>query len=624
MRAFAGHGLKNSWVSLAAIFGALTCPPSHLCGQGSPPRHVVVLIPSDGSVSTSQSPLDLAMQSAPYRREVRFQTEHLGAEQTQDDRRQEESLVQFLRAKYLTQKPDVVLADGFRGLSFAQRYAGQIFGDIPVVFVSVEESRLEGMRLPRHFTGVTHLDDVRGTLEAALQLQPDTAEVVVPVGTSEFDQYWFRHDRLIFDRLASKVRFRYLAGLPMITLLRQLNHLGPHTIVFVHSLTRDGAGEDLEDYDVFGLLSRNVSAPLYGPAAGNGFVGGRPTGWDDGRFSLAIQMVGRILAGENVSNIPIQQAIPKHAYVFDAVQLRKWKMDLRRVPPGSLLLNQEPSFWELHRRLVILVSTFVAVESMLIAILLIQRARRKHAEALLTDRNRRLEQSERSLRELSGQLITAYEDERTRIARELHDDLNQQVANLGLSLSNMKRGVPAAMEKLRGELSNAQERLLSLSDGIRHVSHELHPGMLELFGLVPALRSHCAEFGIVTSLPVAFETNCDEPVPAEVALCVYRIAQESLRNTARHSRASSVRVSLTKSGERLRLVVADNGAGFDVREARSRGGLGLRSMEERVRLVHGSLDLLSRAGEGTTLSVTVDLERFQSPAADRVAAHHTR
>jgi signal transduction histidine kinase len=138
--------------------------------------------------------------------------------------------------------------------------------------------------------------------------------------------------------------------------------------------------------------------------------------------------------------------------------------------------------------------------------------------------------------------------------------------------------------------------------------------MLELFGLVAALRSHCAEFSAVTSLPAEFETNCDEPVPPEIGLCLYRIAQESLRNAARHARATRVRVSLMQSDSRLQLVVADDGAGFDWREARSRGGLGLRSMEERAWLVNGKVELASREGSGTTVTVTIELNRSSGQA----------
>jgi signal transduction histidine kinase len=288
---------------------------------------------------------------------------------------------------------------------------------------------------------------------------------------------------------------------------------------------------------------------------------------------------------------------------------------LDHVPKGSLLLHQEPTFWQLHRTLALSVAFFMALESALVAVLLIQRTRRKRAEALLADRNARLQASELSLHQLSGQLIGAQEEERKRIARELHDDLNQQVADLAISLSNIKRGLPPSLENAREELLSVQTRLLTLSDGIRHISHELHPGMLELFGLVAALKSHCREFGEVTSIPVEFEAGFNEPVAPDVALCVYRVAQEALRNAAKHSHARTAKVSLTKSGNLLELMVSDDGVGFDVSNALTRGGLGLRSMEERVRLVHGTIRLASQPDHGTALRVTVELDSSHDSTA---------
>ena len=225
----------------------------------------------------------------------------------------------------------------------------------------------------------------------------------------------------------------------------------------------------------------------------------------------------------------------------------------------------------------------------------------------------RLMESEKSLRHLSGQLISAQEDERKRIARELHDDLNQQVADLCISLGKIKRNVPDSAENLLGDLVNLKTRLLKLSDGLRHISHELHPVTLEIVGLAAALRSHCTEVTAITSVPVEFEASWDEAAPPSVALCFYRVAQESIRNAARHSHATKVKVSLAKSDSLLSLRISDDGVGFDVREALTQGGLGLRSMEERVRLIGGGLELASQPGHGTTLTVTVDLPGTKSP-----------
>lgn len=182
-------------------------------------------------------------------------------------------------------------------------------------------------------------------------------------GTSAYDQYWLRHDQAIFDQLTARVRFRYLSDLPMLDLLREVRHLKPHAIIFVHALGRDAAGEEFSDSEMLDLITKNSNAPVYGltTAIGiEGLVGGRPSGDDDRRFPMAFEIVRRVLTGEEVSDIPIEKAKAEYPYIFDARQLRRWNIDFDRVPSGSLLLHQEPSFLQLHKNLAMSVSSFVA------------------------------------------------------------------------------------------------------------------------------------------------------------------------------------------------------------------------------------------------------------------------
>jgi signal transduction histidine kinase len=371
------------------------------------------------------------------------------------------------------------------------------------------------------------------------------------------------------------------------------------------------------------LISNNSTAPVYAitrPGGEKGLLGGGLSGITKVRYAMVLKMIERILAGEKASDIPIQHVPMTTAFVFDSSQFPRWGIDPRRVPPGSVIANRQPSLWEQYRSLVIGMTVFIVLESLLIGILLIHRRRRRRAEALLANSNASLRQSENSLRQLSGKLIAAQEDERRRIARELHDDLNQQVADIGISLSNIKRGVPASMEATRGEIVTVQSRLMALSDGLRQISHELHPGMLELFGLVATLQSHCRELSQIASLPIEFETDCDGAMPPDVSLCLYRVAQEAIRNAAKHSSASKVRVILTKSAKAIRLVVSDDGVGLDGEEPVRRRGLGLRSMEERVRLIGGDLELISRKGIGTTVTVTLALKGASGTPSKAIAA----
>lgn len=431
------------------------------------------------------------MRSIPFGPRVVFFPEFLDTVRFQNPDH-EGAVVQFLRSKYASQKVDVVLAAGMEGLRFAIKHAREIFGNAPRVFAGVEESRLRDLQIPPGFTGVTHFDDVHGALNVALALQPDTTDVVIISGSSEYDRKWFQRDRPIFDEFSRRVRVRYLTDLSMVALLRELRNLKPHTVVFVRSLYRDAAGAEFNDAEMLDLINRNSNAPVYGltTAVGmEGFVGGPPTGNDDRRYAIALEIVRRILGGEKVSEIPVQQARSEYRYIFDARQLARWNISSLRVPLGSLIRHQTPSFWQLHWKWIVGLASFITLESALIVLLLLLRSRQKKAEALLSNQNIRLRESEQSLRKLNAQLIYAQEDERKRIARQLHDDLNQQVADISISLSKIKKAASTSVENTISGLISVQHRLLTLAEGLRHISHELHPDDEDLVpGVSPVSR----------------------------------------------------------------------------------------------------------------------------------------
>jgi PAS domain S-box-containing protein len=218
--------------------------------------------------------------------------------------------------------------------------------------------------------------------------------------------------------------------------------------------------------------------------------------------------------------------------------------------------------------------------------------------------------AQEKLRDLAAQLMAAQEEERRRIARELHDDLTQRLATLGIELGLLKR-TPSGAEasELHRELSRLQAQIINLSEDVRRLSHSLHPSILEHADLAASLEMHCREFteqhGIAASLTVR---DLPDDIPRAVALALYRIAQESLRNIARHSGASSASIALAgEGGRRLSLFVIDNGKGFDVGKAKASPGLGLMSIEERARHIGASVTIDSMPDAGTRLGVQVPL-----------------
>jgi signal transduction histidine kinase len=233
---------------------------------------------------------------------------------------------------------------------------------------------------------------------------------------------------------------------------------------------------------------------------------------------------------------------------------------------------------------------------------------RGQAEGALRDKEAALRTSYGQIQDLAGRLIAAQEAERTRIARELHDDINQQLAALAIALSGVKRKLPEGAAHLRDELTRLQGQANDLADDLRRLSHELHPGVLRHAGLAAALQARCAELARQHGLEVAFAAEGDlDGLPPEVALCLYRVAQEALHNVAHHAGARRVRVTLARAAGALELSVRDDGQGFDLAEARRAGGLGLISLDERVRLVRGSVRIDTRPQWGTELRVQVPL-----------------
>ncbi len=213
--------------------------------------------------------------------------------------------------------------------------------------------------------------------------------------------------------------------------------------------------------------------------------------------------------------------------------------------------------------------------------------------------------AQEKLRALADQVINAQEDERRRIARELHDDFTQRLAALGIELGLLKQGGEAQDQiALDQDLTRLQTQVLSLSEDIRRLSHSLHPSVLEHSSLAAALEAYCREFSGPTGIAATFiSRNVPAEIPRPVALAFYRIAQEALRNVALHSGATAVSVVL--AGENLSLNVIDDGCGFDMLQAKKSPGLGLVSMEERARLVGAVVTVESVPGEGTTVSAEI-------------------
>ena len=231
------------------------------------------------------------------------------------------------------------------------------------------------------------------------------------------------------------------------------------------------------------------------------------------------------------------------------------------------------------------------------------------AGALSDVTERRL--AEDAVRDLSRRLIVAQEEERARLARELHDDLTQRLARLAIDVGRAEQrrnevGVEATLHRVR-------EGLVGLSEGIRELSYRLHPSLLEHLGLADALQVECERFTERTGIPAHLALGpLPTTIPRSVALCLFRVAQEALTNVARHARADTLEVRLLALEDGLQLAVRDDGVGFEPAGPGRRHGLGHASMRERVLLARGELDIESAPGQGTTVIAWVPLQEEEA------------
>ncbi len=212
--------------------------------------------------------------------------------------------------------------------------------------------------------------------------------------------------------------------------------------------------------------------------------------------------------------------------------------------------------------------------------------------------------SQEALHELSGRLIKSQEEERARIARDLHDDLSQRLALVTIGLEEL--GLQTEEAVLTRQLQALSGQTKEIAAEIHQLSRQLHPSQLEMLGLVAAISSLCTELSKQKGIGIEFKhMEVPRALSPELALCLYRIVQEALQNVCKHSGASRVQIELTGSAENVQLCIQDEGAGFDPGSPGNSAGLGLVSMRERVRLAHGELSIRAQPGQGTRVEVRV-------------------
>jgi signal transduction histidine kinase len=484
-------------------------------------------------------------------------------------------------------------------IEFVDANRATLFRRTPAVFLTNDPVV---QRRPNS-TGLVHERNLAATVGFLRQLQPEVRNIFIVTGDKTSGERRQVDAIRQLEPSHPGLSFTYLSNLPTKDLEERLARLPPLSAVYYLSVTEDGAGQKFHPLEYLDRVAAAANAPTYcwvDSAMGHGVVGGSLYRQRDAIEGIG-QLAVRVLRGEPADNIPIA-ALSLNTNMVDWRQLRRWRIDFSRVPAGTVVGFREPTMWERYRIRILAAASLLVAQSVLIAGLLLQRARRRRAEQEVRDNEQELRRNYDRIRDLGVGLMRAQETERARIARELHDDICQRMLLLTIDLEALTRGgadkAPAA-----GALATARDIATSLHE----LSHRLHPTRLRLIGLVPSLEQLCAELSRA-GLTIEF-THGEVPskLSSDVMLCVFRVVQEALQNALKHSSASvmSVHLGWTRGG--LAVTIADNGVGFEVNAA-WRKGVGLSSISERVDEIGGALDIHSSPGAGTRVTATVPVE----------------
>ena len=344
------------------------------------------IISSPGFAEIDQA-VFTGLQKSPYRIELYEESLDLilFPDRVSQDRFREEII-----QKYSARKPDVIIAAGPESLKFIAKLYDKFQGT-PIIFCTIWSGIPDELRHGIPFTGVVAQLHPEETLNVALHLLPSTKHVVVVGGVGKFDEGWEAIAKQSFHNYESKLEFTYLFDLTMPALLERLKHLPNDTIVYHTSISQDPAGDRfIDSAQSIPMVASAANAPVFvmdDVDLRAGTVGGDLVNWaDDAR--IAAEIAVRVLNGEKPQDIPVVTS--NHAYMFDWQALKRWGLDEKNLPAGSIVLNRQPTVWELYWRYIIGGIVLLLLQTLLIFGLLRQRARRRTTESELKLSNDRL------------------------------------------------------------------------------------------------------------------------------------------------------------------------------------------------------------------------------------------
>jgi signal transduction histidine kinase len=539
--------------------------------------------------------IQTALNDSPYRLE--FYSEYMDTGLFPDPADQQESRDFYLR-KYQKRKPDVIITVGPSPLKFMQEVHQKAFPGVPIVFCLPTVGGLGAPALDSDFTGVENDMAPAKTLETALRLQPGTEHVVVVGGVANYDRQQLANVKTELKAFTDHLDITYMTELAMPDLLECLRHLPSHTLVLLSSVSMDAVGTRFKSNETGALVAAAANAPvfsLFDVYLNHGEVGGYLSSLSE-QGKVAGAMALKLISGAKPQDIPRVNGV--NTNMFDWRALKRWGIRESDLPPGSVVLFREISVWERTKR--IWASGLLIILALSLLATYLQYSRSE------------LKKSRDTQVQLSGHLIKVQEKERSRLASELHDDFSQRLAVLALGLQNTAETVPDSPDTLKQTLDEFSQSVCELGADLHSLSHRLHSSTLETLGLITGLKALCGEFGAKQGIEVDFTTeDIPRSVRPDVALCLFRIAQEGLQNLKKHSGTKRAQLSVRHMSDRLFLSLCDQGRGFDANKL-EKPGLGILSMQGRARLLGGEFEIHSKLGKGTQIEAWVPLQ----PVAD--------
>jgi signal transduction histidine kinase len=591
--------------ALAIGFLALAwvCPAAS--AQPRPPRTVLTI--HWGSEDFPGTPvLDAAIRNVLLSQSdlpVNYYAEYLESE-TLPPETASLALRDYLREKFRGRRIDVVITNATPALQFALRYRDELFPAVPLVFNSGSlPDVLHGT--PAGVTGVVNDVAWAETLELALKLHPAVRRVYV-VAQAPASEWYEERIRTALHPFSQRVQLTYIREESVSRLLTTIKALPPQSLIFYTRYAPEDSSHIVYTDEIARLMAQVSPVPIYAASdvyMGTGIVGGMVRG-SQATGTLVGTIARQILEGRPPQNIPVGTVplVP----TFDWRQLQRWTLDPSSLPPGSNIQFRTATVWESYGRYIVGATVLFVLQLVLILQLLAHRAKRQHAEDIVLKREATLRASYEQIRQLAGRVINAQEAARESIARDLHDDVCQQLVYVSMGIASLKSSSGDIQDALTQQAFSDLERdTHGMFDGIRRLSHELHPASLRLLGLAIALKTHCNEVAKRHDVTVSFTAEGDlRGLNPDVAVCFFRIAQEALRNGLEHGKARRFTVSLVRSGEDVELTVTDDGLGFDLETVRRNGtGLGLVSMEQRAHAVGAEVEVVTGPQQGTTIRV---------------------